>query len=256
MQEQQGPPNETPGKEPAESTRKVTWPKRGVAPALRSATFPRTRVPATSGLSSRDLRLLCWMGEQYGARLDHLQALTGSGMTMVRRIVRGLRAAGLVRTERIVMREPTWAIPTAKGLAACDLPFEVWTPALGQLPHVGAVNDARIHVQTRTPRADWICERRINTESRSVGVGLRRKHMPDGVAVLDGREMAIEVELARKSTPRVQAILDELTSRYDAVLYFCAPLPYAQLTRLAQSGRWRALGVRELPGPPSPNSER
>jgi hypothetical protein len=31
------------------------------------------------------------------------------------------------------------------------------------------------------------------------------------------------------------------------VLYFCAPGPHRQLTQLAGSGRWPALGVRELP---------
>jgi hypothetical protein len=31
------------------------------------------------------------------------------------------------------------------------------------------------------------------------------------------------------------------------VLYFCAPGPHRQLTELAESGRWPALGVRELP---------
>jgi hypothetical protein len=31
------------------------------------------------------------------------------------------------------------------------------------------------------------------------------------------------------------------------VLYFCAPGPHRQLTELAESGHWPALGVRELP---------
>jgi hypothetical protein len=31
------------------------------------------------------------------------------------------------------------------------------------------------------------------------------------------------------------------------VLYFCGPGPHRQLTELAATGRWPALGVRELP---------
>jgi hypothetical protein len=41
-------------------------------------------MPATSGLSTRDLRLLCWIGEQYAARLDHLRALTDHPIPLVR----------------------------------------------------------------------------------------------------------------------------------------------------------------------------
>jgi hypothetical protein len=73
------------------------------------------------------------------------------------------------------------------------------------------------------------------------------EHLPDGVAITEGRRVVIEVELTVKSRERITAILDELTGRFDAVLYFCAPGPHRQLTELAESGRWPALGVRELP---------
>jgi hypothetical protein len=73
------------------------------------------------------------------------------------------------------------------------------------------------------------------------------EHLPDGVAITEGRRVAIEVELTVKSRERVTAILDELAGRFDAVLYFCAPGPHRQLGELAESGRWPALGVRELP---------
>jgi hypothetical protein len=257
MQDSQGTPDETAGAEPARSTTKVPWPKRGVAPALRSAAYPQRRTSATSGLSTRDIRLLRWAGEQYGARLDHLQALTGTSMSQVRGIVSRLRAAGLARMERIVVREAAWVIPTAEGMAACDLPYEVWASALGQLTHVSAMNNVRIHVQTHTPRADWISERQLVTEDEGMnsdGRGRRRKHLPDGVAILEGRGVAIEVELTIKGTRRLEEILDELTGRYDRVMYFCAPGPHKQLTRLERSGRWPSLGVRELPELPRPRS--
>jgi hypothetical protein len=67
------------------------------------------------------------------------------------------------------------------------------------------------------------------------------------VAITDGRRVAIEVELTPKSRRRITAILDELTGRFDAVLYFCVPSTHRQLTDLAATGRWPTLGVRELP---------
>jgi len=63
----------------------------------------------------------------------------------------------------------------------------------------------------------------------------------------DERRVAIEVELTVKSRRRLTTILDELTGRYDAVLYFCAPASRRVLSELSQTGRWPTLGVRELP---------
>jgi hypothetical protein len=164
MQEQREIPDVTAGEVPAASRTQTTLcPKRGTTSALQATRHPGRKTPATSGLSTRDLRLMCWMGEQYAAGLDHLQALTGTSRTAVWEIVSKLRRAGLARRERIVSAEPAWVIPTALGLAACGLPYEEWTPVLGQLAHVGAMNNARIHVQTEAG------ERRGDVETDVVG---------------------------------------------------------------------------------------
>ncbi len=123
--------------------------------------------------------------------------------------------------------------------------FGVWQPRIGLLAHVAAVNDIRLHIQARAPESEWIPERLLARE-RQTG-----QHLPDGVVITEGRRVAIEAELTVKSQRRVTAILDELASRYDAVLYFCAPGPHRQLTTLGETGRWPDLGVRELPYPGS-----
>jgi len=102
------------------------------------------------------------------------------------------------------------------------------------------VNDVRLHIQGRASETEWVPERVLAKERRA------GEHLPDGVAITEGRRVAIEVELTVKSRERVTAILDELAGRFDAVLYFCAPGPHRQLTELAESGRWPTLGVREL----------
>jgi hypothetical protein len=192
-------------------------------------------------LRRRDLEVLAWLGEQYGARLDQLEVLLGCGPRTVQRSVARLRVAGLVRTERMIVGEPAWVTPTGAGLAACGAGFGVWRPRIGLLAHVAAVNDVRLHVQGRAPGTEWVPERVLARERRG------GEHLPDGVAITEGRRVAIEVELTVKSRERVTAILDELVGRFDAVLYFCAPGPHRQLAELAESGRWPALGVRELP---------
>jgi hypothetical protein len=210
--------------------------RRGVARVSRAAGHARHEV-----LRRRDLEVLAWLGEQYGARVDQLELLLGCGPRTVQRTVARLRVAELVRAQRMIVGEPAWVTPTGAGLAACGAGFGVWRPRIGLLAHVAAVNDVRLHIQGRAPGTEWIPERVLARERRA------GEHLPDGVAITEGRRVAIEVELTVKSRERVTTILDELAGRFDAVLYFCAPGPHRQLSELAESGRLQALGVRELP---------
>jgi hypothetical protein len=205
------------------------------------------RLPATAGFSDRDLGLLAWMGEQYGARLDHVEALANVKKTTAVTLVGRLRKAGFVRTERIIVGHPTWSFPTAAGLAVSGLPYEVWTPTLNRLVHVGAIADVRVHVQAQRSDAQWICERQIQLE---LPKGLRGgRHIPDGVLILEGHPVAVEVELSPKKPELVEAVLNHHFERFDAILYYCAPQTIRLLTRLEQTGRWPRLAVRELPRP-------
>jgi hypothetical protein len=192
-------------------------------------------------LRRRDVDLLGWMAEQYGARTDQLEILLGCGPRTVQRVLARLRDAGLITTPRLLVGEPAWVMPTSAGLRVCGGGFGMWHPRVGLLAHVAAVNEVRLHVQSRSPESEWIPERVLARE-REPG-----QHLPDAVVITEGRRVAIEVELTVKSQRRVSAILDELSARHDAVLYFCAPGPHRQLSQLAETGRWPKLGVRELP---------
>jgi hypothetical protein len=211
-----------------------TW--RAVAP--RSATMRRGEHEL---LRRRDIEVLGWLAEQYAGRIDHLEVLLDAGPRTVQRTLARLRAAGLIRTQRVLVGEPAWVLPTAAGMTACNSGFGAWRPRIGLLNHVATVNDVRLHIQGLAPSTEWIPER-VLARDRQAG-----EHLPDGVAITDGRRVAIEVELTLKSRRRINAILDNLTGRFDAVLYFCAPSTHRQLTELATTGRWPALGVRELP---------
>jgi len=201
-------------------------------------------------LRRRDIEVLGWLAEQYAARIDHLEVLLDAGPRTVQRTLARLRAAGLIRTQRVLVGEPVWVLPTAAGMTACNSGFGIWRPRIGLLNHVATVNDVRLHVQGRAPTTEWIPERVLARDH------LAGEHLPDGVAITDGRKVAIEVELTLKSRRRINAILDDLNVRFDAVLYFCAPSTHRQLTELAASGRWPTLGVRELPTLTSDAQER
>ena len=216
--------------------RRPAWGSRGVARASRTAGRAGHEL-----LRRRDIEVLAWLAEQYGARVDQLEVLMECGPRTVQRTVARLRGAGLVRTERVLAGEPAWVLPTAAGMTACNSGFGPWRPRLSLLTHVAAVNDVRLHIQGRAPSTEWIPERVLARDHQA------GEHLPDGVAITDGRRVAIEAELTPKSRRRISAILDELNVRFDAVLYFCVPSTHRQLTDLAETGRWPTLGVRELP---------
>jgi DNA-binding MarR family transcriptional regulator len=215
---------------------------RGIAPAPAHAASPRS---AHNLLRTGDLTVLRWLAEQYGARADQLLLLLGCSSRTSERTVARLREAGLVRTQRLLASEPPWVIPTASGLRACGQRFGVWRPRLGLLAHVAAVNDVRLHVCARSPESEWVCERLL-ARMRQDG-----EHLPDAMVVTDERRVAIEVELTVKSRRRTTEIINELSRRFDAILYFCAPVPHRALTELAANGRWPTLGLRALPAGPS-----
>lgn len=196
-------------------------------------------------LRSADLDLLFWLAEQYAARVDQLAVLLGCSPRTVQRVVARLRGEGLVQSLRILADEPAWVTPTARGLRACASPFGVWRPRLDLVCHVAAVNDVRLHIQRRDPDAVWVSERELAKEhvQRTSGT----VHLPDGFVLTAARRVAVEVELTVKSRKRLVAILDAHSAAYDAVLYFCAPAPWRVLGELRESGRWPALGIRELP---------
>jgi hypothetical protein len=195
-----------------------------------------------AAVSRRDLDALRWVGEQYAVRADQLVAWLDCNPRTVQRLLARLRGQRLAEVRRLLVGEPAWVIPTVKGLRACGLPFGAWRPRLGSLEHVAAVTDVRLHVQARGSGSEWVCERALAREKQTP-----QEHLADGLVLLDGRRIAIEVELTAKSKRRTIAIVEELVGRYDVVLYYCAPGPRRLISGLAADGTWPSLGVRELP---------
>jgi hypothetical protein len=206
--------------------------------------------PARGGdherLRTSDVRLLGWLAEQYGAPASQLEPLLDRGERTVQRTVARLGAAGLVQVVRILVGEGAWVIPTTAGIRTAGYGFPGWRPRVGLLAHVAAVNEVRLHIQSTSPDTEWVSERLLLGE-RTGG-----EHLPDGLAIADAQRIAIEVELTVKSRRRTEAILDALSGKFDAVVYFCAPGPHRLLSELEASGRWRRLSVRQLPGASTP----
>ena len=166
----------------------------------------------------RDVEVLTFMAEMYGIRKDQLGRLLGgvSERTLRALIDRWVRA-GLVQRRTIFLREPAWLWPTRAGLDMTPHPLPYWEPRPGILEHVFSVNEIRLRVAERHPEATWISERKLRAEA---GGANRPEHMPDGVVVKEGHEIAIEVQLAHKSRDRAASMLAHLTASYDGAWIF------------------------------------
>jgi hypothetical protein len=134
----------------------------------------------------------------------------------------------------------------APGTSLAGIDYSVWRPNPGMLAHIAAVTDVRLHVLDGHPGAEWVCERELHHELTATPGG-RQRHRPDGLVVIDGREVAVEVELTLKRRARIEQIMAELVARYGSVTYFAAPAPRRALTAVAADiGRAR---VQVLPLP-------
>jgi len=137
--------------------------------------------------------------------------------------------------------EVPWVIPTPKGMRLSGTGFRTWPPNVTLLKHLCTVNEVRLHIEARSPTAEWTSERELARDNDTPS------HLPDAVVLLDGQSIAIEVELTLKSERRLKAILNNLSSEHDAILYFTSHAPRKRLIELAASGKWPKLGVREIP---------
>ena len=113
--------------------------------------------------------------------------------------------------------------PYQRGAASGGPRLRHMAPRIGLSSHVAAVNDVRLHVRPAPPRANGSLSGYSHANVSKVSTyptawSSRRAACRDR-----GRA-------DRQVRRRITAILDELTGRFDAVLYFCAPGPLRQLT--------------------------
>ena len=109
---------------------------------------------------------------------------------------------GLVQVVRILVGEAAWVIPTTAGIRAAGYGFPGWRPRVGLLAHVAAVNEVRLHIQSRSPETEWVSERaaRARAHGRRAPAGrarYRRWSAGRDRGRADGQEPA-----ARRGDPR------------------------------------------------------
>ena len=168
-------------------------------------------------ITKRDVEVMTFMAEQYGVRKDQLGCLLEVSDRTIRALIDRWVRAGLVSRRTIFAGDHAWLWPTRDGLELASERFPVWEPRPGILEHVFQVTEVRFKVAAKHPDATWISERKLRAEA---GGANRPEHMPDGLVLKAGKQIAIEVQLAQKSRDRAADTLSYLTRTYDGAWIF------------------------------------
>src|SRR5919108_1881548 len=168
----------------------MSSPARGFAPRIAAAPGRRRRSDAGDlRCSGRDLELLSIVGEQYALSLPQLARLMGRSLHAARWLRSRWERAGWAKGRAVLVGEPVFVWLTRRGQRVAGSEYSLWRPNPGALAHIAAVTDVRLWVAHRHPRATWVCERELAREARLMGSA--GQHRPDGLVVLDGRELPV-----------------------------------------------------------------
>jgi DNA-binding PadR family transcriptional regulator len=195
--------------------------------------------PPAITLEVSDLALLRFAAEHRFVLAAQGARLLARPVPSIQRSLRRLRAAGLVRTERMLRHEPTAYRVTRAGLTAAGSELRP-SPALDLAAYRHDVGLAWLDVAARRGLfgevTEVVAEKRMRSEDRrddrpeaaprhGVPLGVRqgpRSHYPDLVLVTgSGHRVAFELELSTKAPARRERILAAYAAdpRIDAVVY-------------------------------------
>jgi hypothetical protein len=197
--------------------------------------------------TGRDLELLGLVGEQYALSLPQLARLMGRSVHAARWLRARWERAGWVQGRAVLVGWPVFVWLTRRGQRVADSEFSLWRANPGALAHISAVTEVRLWVTGRHPQAEWVCERELAREAPIAGTSAQ--HRPDGLVVLDGRELPVEVELSHKRPARRERIMRELVARYGQAAYFAPDGPRQQLQQTAGVAGGGRVQIFELPKP-------
>jgi hypothetical protein len=215
----------------------------------RSAVVSRRRRCDAGRLrcSVRDLQLLGLVGEQYALSLPQLARVMGRSLHAARWLRARWERAGWAQGRAVLVGAPVFVWLTRRGQRVADSQYSLWCPNPGALSHIAAVTEVRLWVAARHPGAEWVCERELAREARLTGTG--GAHRPDGLVVIEGRELPVEVELSHKRPARRERLMRELVARYGQAAYFALEGPRQALERTAEIAGGGRVQIFDLPQP-------
>jgi hypothetical protein len=216
---------------------------------------PRTaRLAAAGGVVLRapyavEVPILRFISEQNAVTLDQLCRFFGIYVSDMARFVEAMRQQGWLEARPLIKGDLPWVWLRGKGAKLSGTGFSAVTPSLRTVGHWHAITEARLYLNEHAPDGVWICERKLRRK-RYRGKGRRagyrakvakRAHIPDALFKVEGEVHAIEAELSRKAGDDLERIVAQHSARYDAVVYFCAPVTYTDIKKKKLEDRYPRL---------------
>ncbi len=205
--------------------------------------LPGSSGPEDYGLGAREVEALGAMSEQVAIPLDQLARFLGCEVADAQAVVDRLDQAGCIRLEKFLTGDWVWIWLRKRGarLAGKGFPARRYPPIVSGLSHRRAINEVRLLLEHRAPQGRWLSENLVRTQRET------KADIPDAVFEVNGERHAIEVELSNKTKRRLRHTIEERSTRYDAVIYFCGPRTRKLLDDAKSEGCWPKLIVRDLP---------
>lgn len=220
-------------------------------------------------LTTRDLEILRWIGEQCAVRADQVARLlarhAGSGLQIPGQLSDSATRVWRTRMKRIgaigevrgFYNEPSYIWLTARGLSLAGLDYKVLKPAITSLRHLYWCNEVRLYVYARRPDARWIPERTLRSEHTQAQINRSKPQepdIPDALVETANGVAAVEVELTDKQQSRLVRLVRRRASdpRYYTIWYFCSAETRDRVTRaraeLAEA-QYAKIKIYNLPEP-------
>jgi hypothetical protein len=224
--------------------REDDWPKL-IIRRLPGARPPRKRTKvARRAPRAFEVGALQLIAEQGAIPHDQLARFLKRDPAEIHCLATSLRHAQLITYERFIVGEPNWAWLTSAGVRLSGSFLSVFRQKPGGIYRLRALNEVRLHVETRSPSARWIGGRQLRYEMG------RKGRVPGALVQSGGERHAINVRMHATHVDHLIAQVDDLNRRFDAALFFCANAKVRQqLESLHEQYRWSNLMIRDLPKP-------
>lgn len=203
---------------------------------------PRRRRSSVRQPSAEELELFRLVSEQVAIPVDQLARFFGVYVSDMTRVVGELAARGWLAVGELLTAEPPWVWMRTEGGRLLGMGFRAVAPKVWGLPHMRAINEARLLVTELAPEGRWVCER---VQRREWAAG-RIERIPDAVFEINGERHAIEVELSRKTVDRLRVVIAQHSFRYDAVVYLCSRVVARYMKRQGLLEEFPLLVIRPL----------
>ena len=190
--------------------------------------------------------LLCVVLEEGTIAVDQLAVLAGCKEKTLCRDLAEMERCGLVEQGFQSTAPFGWVWATSWGgrTSGMDMAF-FRQPGPSRLPHRRALMSVRLALTEEYRWAYWVARRMLAPDAAV--------DMPREMGLLVRRRMRIAVTVSLDEVFRLKATMEmlaRLSGAYDAVWWYCAPIPRAQLLQLVAKGGWKNVEVRDLPEEP------